>query len=404
MAYQNSASLRFARSLAPLQFPWALASGFILTLLCVLPISFVAWKTDGNWLSKPFYQSYIVVSWVLLLWRFARRSERSGELSGQSSEPELASRALSQVISVSLITLIFSQVCRFLLPWPSPSGSPGGSVSGHTAYAVALAWILALQYPRLAALWFGMAISVGWARIACNAHYPYQVFLGLILGTGIGWIVTERNFAVEGPLLERQARRKARSLSQGREESQYSATCWRLRLTGIGGIVMFLVAWHWGRANGFSWVFAAGILCALGGLLLRIWATGWLVKNQNLTTSGPYRLTRNPLYLGTMLIVLGQCLMSGVTWAPLVFPPFFLVLYWMTMRQEEKFLAERYGADYDRYAQAVPLFLPRLRNLRENSIACPEQTFSWQRVRRCYKGFSANLLLIVIYAYLYHAH
>ena len=205
------------------------------------------------------------------------------------------------------------------------------------------------------------------------------------------------------PLQERVAQpsRATETVTRPEPYKPSRASIWRIRLTGIGGFLLFLVAWRLGQTYSQAWIFPLGLICALSGLLVRIWATGWLVKNDKLTTSGPYRLTRNPLYLGTLLIVLGQCLMSGVIWAPLVFLPFFLILFWQTMLQEEKFLSGVYGEDYVNYARSVPLLFPRLQNLSRSSIASPEQSFAWPRVLRCYKGFTANLLLICIYAWLY---
>ena len=87
-------------------------------------------------------------------------------------------------------------------------------------------------------------------------------------------------------------------------------TVWRLRLTGVGGVALLLISWQWGRADWLPWVFPLGLSIAVIGLLLRVWATGWLQKNEVLITGGPYRLTRNTLYLGTLLITTGQSLSS----------------------------------------------------------------------------------------------
>jgi protein-S-isoprenylcysteine O-methyltransferase Ste14 len=178
---------------------------------------------------------------------------------------------------------------------------------------------------------------------------------------------------------------------------------WRLRLTGIGGVALFGVSAFCNLSPWPLWVFVLGITCALSGLLLRIWATGWLVKNETLTTDGPYRLTRNPLYLGTLLLVLGQCLMSDIPWAPLLFPALCLALYWPTIRQEEEYLGQCYGADYTAYANQVPLLLPNGRIKAKSPSPASKQTFEWRRVRRCYKGFLANALVILIYAVLHLA-
>src|SRR5262245_47766090 len=50
-----------------------------------------------------------------------------------------------------------------------------------------------------------------------------------------------------------------------------------------------------------------GLLLVVGGVALRTWAAGTLKKNQALTMTGPYRIIRNPLYVGSFLMALGFC-------------------------------------------------------------------------------------------------
>ncbi len=111
---------------------------------------------------------------------------------------------------------------------------------------------------------------------------------------------------------------------------------------------------------------------------------------------GPYALTRNPLYFGTCLIALGQSLMTGLPFAPLFFPLLWVLVYWPTMREEEDYLFARYGDQFAAYKARVPLLFPRLWPAHSTAPTAKSQ-FSWPRVTRCYKGFFANLLVIVIY-------
>jgi protein-S-isoprenylcysteine O-methyltransferase Ste14 len=107
------------------------------------------------------------------------------------------------------------------------------------------------------------------------------------------------------------------------------------------------------------WSLAPGAVVAFVGLALRVWATGWLQKNSALATAGPYGLCRNPLYLGTWLLVVGQSLMSSLPLAPVLVPALVLALYWPTMRDEERHLRALFGATYENYRSRVPLLLPR---------------------------------------------
>jgi len=174
------------------------------------------------------------------------------------------------------------------------------------------------------------------------------------------------------------------------------ASRWRVYLTGLGGVLIFYCGWHWGHPGMLRWSLPLGMGVAVAGLLIRIWATGWLCKNAELATRGPYAFTRNPLYLGTCLIALGQSLMTGLPLAPLLFPALCVLLYWPTMREEQEYLLARYGGEYAAYQARVPLLFPRLWPAR-GATANADATFSWPRVTRCYKGFIANALVILIY-------
>jgi len=103
-----------------------------------------------------------------------------------------------------------------------------------------------------------------------------------------------------------------------------------------------------------------GAVVALPGLALRAWASGHLRKNQVLATTGPYAYTRNPLYLASFLIGLGFTIAVGRVWLILVFAVMLLGIYLPVMRVESATLAGLFGKKYTRYAQEVPLLLPRL--------------------------------------------
>lgn len=104
---------------------------------------------------------------------------------------------------------------------------------------------------------------------------------------------------------------------------------------------------------------AVGFVIALLGILVRGWAAGAIRKNSVLTTHGPYAFTRNPLYLGSFLIGLGVAVAGGVAWILALFVVFFALVYGRTMGNEEKRLAALFGVEFERYARAVPRFLPR---------------------------------------------
>ncbi len=101
------------------------------------------------------------------------------------------------------------------------------------------------------------------------------------------------------------------------------------------------------------------LLLVVPGVWLRAYAAGYVRKNAELTRTGPYAYTRNPLYLGSMMIAFGFAVAAG-SWIILVaLAMLFAVIYLPTIRSEELYLREHF-AGFDEYAAKVPRLLPRL--------------------------------------------
>ena len=93
------------------------------------------------------------------------------------------------------------------------------------------------------------------------------------------------------------------------------------------------------------------------GMALRAWAAGHLEKNEKLAVSGPYAYTRNPLYLGSLIVAGGFCVAAASWTLGLVFLAAFLLIYLPVMEQEGAHLSNLFP-DYAAYAARVPLLLP----------------------------------------------
>ena len=104
---------------------------------------------------------------------------------------------------------------------------------------------------------------------------------------------------------------------------------------------------------------AASLLLVIPGLLLRGYASGYVKKNKELTTTGPYAYTRNPLYLGSILIAFGFAVAARSVWISIVLAVLFTVIYIPTIRSEEEFLRSAFP-DFDAYCAHVPRLFPRL--------------------------------------------
>jgi protein-S-isoprenylcysteine O-methyltransferase Ste14 len=105
---------------------------------------------------------------------------------------------------------------------------------------------------------------------------------------------------------------------------------------------------------------ALSLVLVLPGLWMRGYASGYVKKNAEVTMTGPYAFTRNPLYLGSILIAFGFALASRSILIAIVLTALFAVIYIPVIRSEEAFLRSKF-AGYDAYAERVPRLIPRLR-------------------------------------------
>lgn len=149
---------------------------------------------------------------------------------------------------------------------------------------------------------------------------------------------------------------------------------------------------------------AAGAVVSVIGLMIRAWASGYLRKNQELTTSGPYARTRNPLYLGTFILGAGIAISSGALWFVALFMALYLLIYVPVMFAEAETMRHLFPKEYDHYSQRVPLFLPRLTPYRAQGVqpgadARNEKSFDTSRYLK-HREYRAAVGLAVVYALL----
>ena len=127
---------------------------------------------------------------------------------------------------------------------------------------------------------------------------------------------------------------------------------WRVRLGYPVAIIYWLLATPTWRS------IAYGTIVAALGLMVRAAAAGYLRKDRELAVTGPYALTRNPLYLGSAILAAGFVVASHSWIAGSLVSLYFGIFYYAVMRNEEEDLRMRFGQDFNAYASRVPLFFP----------------------------------------------
>jgi protein-S-isoprenylcysteine O-methyltransferase Ste14 len=121
---------------------------------------------------------------------------------------------------------------------------------------------------------------------------------------------------------------------------------------------VFAAAYLWFASPTWASVFA-GFVIAVGGILVRALASGHIRKNAELATTGPYAYTRNPLYLGSIIIAAGFIVAARNIWIGVAAVGMFAFIYLPVIAAEEKYLRSAFPG-YERYAREVPRLLPRL--------------------------------------------
>lgn len=165
---------------------------------------------------------------------------------------------------------------------------------------------------------------------------------------------------------------------------------WRVPLGwAVGALALFLA-----RPTTTSLWLGLGV--ALPGEALRLWASGHIEKTRRLATGGPYGHTRNPLYLGSLLLALGFALASSSPWVVVAVGAYLAAFYPAVVREETAFLRQRFGDEFAAWEREVPAFLPRLRP------GGPRATrFDWARVtlnREWRTALALPLLGALLYA------
>jgi len=147
---------------------------------------------------------------------------------------------------------------------------------------------------------------------------------------------------------------------------------WRVR----SGLIFALVALVFAKPNLCSLLTAFGL--AIIGLALRTWACGNLKKEKELTTSGPYKYMRNPLYLGNLILGIAMLIASQSWWVLAFFLAYFLIFYPVLVNVEKERMSELFPEHYREYSAKVPLFFPSLRA----RITSEKSQFSWDLYKK----------------------
>jgi hypothetical protein len=132
----------------------------------------------------------------------------------------------------------------------------------------------------------------------------------------------------------------------------------RRRFRQLSGIVFVFAATALGRPE--PWMLAVGAPIVVLAMVVRLWASGLVMKNEVLATIGPYARVRHPLYVGNILAGLGMCFASGLWWSFPAALALLLVFYPEAIRYEDQKLRRLFPGQWDRWAARTSALVPSL--------------------------------------------
>ncbi|MBA2410006.1 MAG: isoprenylcysteine carboxylmethyltransferase family protein [Gammaproteobacteria bacterium] len=163
-----------------------------------------------------------------------------------------------------------------------------------------------------------------------------------------------------------------------------------------------------GSARGDLALDAFGVIAVVGAQILRATVIGYAyiirggkdkkVYAETLVQEGFFAHCRNPLYLGNLLGILGLLIIHNSPWAYAIGIPFSLCLYMTIIAAEEDFLARKFGAEYERYRQRVPRFIPVLAGLNTTVV---KMKYNWKRLISKEYGttFNGGTMMLLLLAW-----
>lgn len=160
-------------------------------------------------------------------------------------------------------------------------------------------------------------------------------------------------------------------------------------------------------------IFYIGLAVALSGQLVRMLTIGlvYIIRGgrnrqiyaKGLVTDGLFSHSRNPMYVGNILLIVGMSILSNSLFAVVIMIPLFIFIYQAIVLAEENFLRGKFGAGFDTYCNNVNRWLPKLKGIgatfRNNSFDLKKvffkeynSTFLWMMGATLLLAFNSNRL------------
>jgi len=135
------------------------------------------------------------------------------------------------------------------------------------------------------------------------------------------------------------------------------------------GLAVVLMLLYTVTAEPWRGLAVIGLPLAAVGAFVRFYASGFIVKNQELATDGAYRFVRHPLYSGNILLVAGFALAGSLWWGIPLALLFFWFYYPTAIEYEDRKLHRLFGAAWEQWSARTPALMPRFGSVRPRESA-----------------------------------
>jgi len=133
----------------------------------------------------------------------------------------------------------------------------------------------------------------------------------------------------------------------------------RMDISAPFGVIVLLSPWQLSGDRAVL-LYSLGIGFIVVGGLIRFWSVRYCGKRRTLSTTGPYKVCRNPIYLANIIIGVGFILFAHLWWLLPFFLLYAFIRYSSVVKKEEKALEKRFGREYLEYKNRVRRWLPNL--------------------------------------------
>lgn len=137
---------------------------------------------------------------------------------------------------------------------------------------------------------------------------------------------------------------------------------------------------------------AVGFFFIVVGMFFRAWTSGYINKDEQLATKGPYSLTRNPLYFGNFILGLGIAIAGNNLPSYIIFFAFYMLFFPFLMVLEHRRLKRKFGEPYKEWYKKSHSFFPKLKRVRERDF-----NISFYMKNKEYRVLYFSLFIIAIF-------